>query len=440
MSLLLPVLVPVLLSMGVGQAEPASSLEQAYQKEYAYLEAERAELLERKQELEAERRTRLALADQELDRLQGRLVSVTRRADQAEDSFDALERQTAAMDDASALLGSTLGQAAETLGLPSAEPPLAPPTQVTTTFEAAAARLREQRAVGWREEAFFLPDGSLVEGKVYAWGEIGAWGSAAAAAGSLAPAGEGRLQLRRELGRETALALAADQQPPALELYLFEAEKKVEEAEEGGGLGQVLTDAGTMGQLLFGLGMVSLCLVIVRALGLVFARRGGMALVEVVTAAAAAGRFEEAERAVGRVGGPISRTLRSVLQARDRSQEELDRVVDESILKETPGIDRFASALTVITAGAPLLGLLGTVTGMIATFDVITEHGTGNPKLMSAGIAEALICTALGLSVAIPTLLAGNVLASIGESVKTTLDRGALGLLNALEQAARGSG
>jgi biopolymer transport protein ExbB/TolQ len=59
---------------------------------------------------------------------------------------------------------------------------------------------------------------------------------------------------------------------------------------------------------------------------------------------------------------------------------------------------------------------------------------------MSAGIAEALICTALGLSVAIPTLLAGNVLASIGESVKTTLDRGALGLLNALEQAERGSG
>jgi biopolymer transport protein ExbB len=70
---------------------------------------------------------------------------------------------------------------------------------------------------------------------------------------------------------------------------------------------------------------------------------------------------------------------------------------------------------------------------MIATFDVITEHGTGNPKLMSAGIAEALVCTALGLSVAIPTLLAGNVLASIGESIKNTLERGSLALLNALE-------
>ena len=74
---------------------------------------------------------------------------------------------------------------------------------------------------------------------------------------------------------------------------------------------------------------------------------------------------------------------------------------------------------------------------MIATFDVITEHGTGNPKLMSAGIAEALVCTALGLSVAIPTLLAGNVLASIGDSIKNTIDRGALALLNALEDRDR---
>ena len=96
-----------------------------------------------------------------------------------------------------------------------------------------------------------------------------------------------------------------------------------------------------------------------------------------------------------------------------------------------------AAALVVITAGAPLLGLLGTVTGMIATFDVITEHGTGNPKLMSAGIAEALVCTALGLAVAIPTLLVGNVLASIGGTIKNTLERGALATLNALDLRTR---
>jgi biopolymer transport protein ExbB len=217
-------------------------------------------------------------------------------------------------------------------------------------------------------------------------------------------------------------------------VFLFEAEKKVEEAEEEGGLIALLEESGTMGQILFGLGMVSLSLVIIRALGLVFARRGGMPLVEKVNALVAAGEVEQAERLVTGRGGPVPRLLQAVLAARHRREEEIDRVIDAAILRETPAIDRFASALTVITAGSPLLGLLGTVTGMIATFDVITEHGTGNPKLMSAGIAEALICTALGLAVAIPTLLAGNVLASVGEGIKTTLDRGALSLQNALAQ------
>jgi biopolymer transport protein ExbB len=194
-----------------------------------------------------------------------------------------------------------------------------------------------------------------------------------------------------------------------------------------------------MGQLLFGLGMVSATLAGLRALGLVFARRGGQPLADAVAAIARTGDYEKAATLLKGRGGPLANVLRAIVAAADRSPEEMERVVDEAILKETPGIDRFASALTVITAGAPLLGLLGTVTGMIATFNVITEHGTGNPKLMSAGIAEALICTAFGLAVAIPTLLAGNVLATIGDSVKNTIDRAALVLVNAIQASRRAS-
>ena len=407
------------------------ALEAAYQKEFAYLKAEKEELLRRRQQQQAEAQQRVSGAEAELDRLQGRLVSLTRRADQAEDDFSALDRQTTAMDDAQSLLTSTLGQASETLELP---PPTDPAAALPLVFLAAAERLAAQRAVGWRDEAFFLPDGTLTQGRVYGWGQIAAWGDAASGRGALAPAGEGRLQLRREFGKETATAFVSDSQPARLEVFLFEAEKKVEEAEEEGGFIALLEESGTMGQILFGLGMVSLSLVIIRALGLVFARRGGMPLVEKVNALVAAGEVEQAERLVTGRGGPVPRLLQAVLAARHRREEEIDRVIDAAILRETPAIDRFASALTVITAGSPLLGLLGTVTGMIATFDVITEHGTGNPKLMSAGIAEALICTALGLAVAIPTLLAGNVLASVGEGIKTTLDRGALSLQNALAQ------
>lgn len=417
-----------------GETTPASTLEQAYQKEHAYLAAEKTELRTRLAEHDREAGDRLAKADEELQALQARLVATTRRADQAEDAFDALDRETTAMDDAATLLASTVQQAAETLELgPQADPAAAVPV----VFDAVAERIAEANAVGWREGSWFLPDGEQVTGRIYAWGQIAAWGVSEAGSGALAPAGEGRLQLRQQFGRTTAAALAGGQAPRTMEVQLFEPERGVEEGEKAGGLRQLLKDAGTMGQVLFALGCVSGLLVLVRGVGLLLARRGGLPLVEAVTAKVKADRVEEAGALLGKRRSPTARVLGAILDGEDRSKDELDRIVDEALLRETPGIDRFASALVVITAGAPLMGLLGTVTGMIATFDVITEHGTGNPKLMSAGIAEALVCTALGLAVAIPTLLAGNVLASVADAAKRTLDRGALSLLNALERRRR---
>jgi biopolymer transport protein ExbB len=84
----------------------------------------------------------------------------------------------------------------------------------------------------------------------------------------------------------------------------------------------------------------------------------------------------------------------------------------------------------VIAAVSPLLGLLGTVTGMIGTFDIITEFGTGDPKLLSTGISEALVTTKFGLVVAIPLLLVGNLLSSWGLRTKNGLERAALNVIN----------
>ena len=83
----------------------------------------------------------------------------------------------------------------------------------------------------------------------------------------------------------------------------------------------------------------------------------------------------------------------------------------------------------VIAAVAPLLGLLGTVTGMISTFEIITEHGTGDPKMLSGGISEALITTQLGLVVAIPMLLLGNMLKGWSEGVFGKLESTVLRLI-----------
>jgi biopolymer transport protein ExbB len=111
-------------------------------------------------------------------------------------------------------------------------------------------------------------------------------------------------------------------------------------------------------------------------------------------------------------------------------REALENVVAEAILREAPRVGRFGQVLTVMAAVAPLLGLLGTVTGMIATFDVITEHGTGDPKMLSGGISEALITTELGLIVAIPTLLLGTLLQGAAAAIQRSMERAALRVIN----------
>ena len=101
----------------------------------------------------------------------------------------------------------------------------------------------------------------------------------------------------------------------------------------------------------------------------------------------------------------IPKVLLTALEFRDRERVDMENALQEAILGEIPHIERFLSTLGMLAAIAPLLGLLGTVTGMINTFHVITYYGTGDPRMMSGGISEALVTTMLGLSVAIPIML-----------------------------------
>ncbi len=104
-------------------------------------------------------------------------------------------------------------------------------------------------------------------------------------------------------------------------------------------------------------------------------------------------------------GRPVYNVLMAGFKAVDQSRENLENILQEAILKELPRLERFLPALKVMAAVSPLIGLLGTVTGMIGTFHVITLYGTGDPRLMSGGISEALVTTMLGLGVAIPVML-----------------------------------
>jgi biopolymer transport protein ExbB len=109
--------------------------------------------------------------------------------------------------------------------------------------------------------------------------------------------------------------------------------------------------------------------------------------------------------------------------------ETLELKLSEAILKETPKINRMLTFLKIIAVVAPLLGLLGTVTGMIITFQAITLFGTGDPKLMAGGISQALVTTVLGLCVAIPTVLLHTLVASRARRINQVLEEQATGLI-----------
>jgi biopolymer transport protein ExbB len=120
---------------------------------------------------------------------------------------------------------------------------------------------------------------------------------------------------------------------------------------------------------------------------------------------AAQGAWDDCQQIVGKKKVPVYNVLRAGLNARKENRETLESVLQESILKELPRLERFLPMLNIMGAISPLLGLLGTVTGMISTFHVITLYGTGDPRMMSGGISTALVTTMLGLAVAIPIML-----------------------------------
>ncbi len=109
--------------------------------------------------------------------------------------------------------------------------------------------------------------------------------------------------------------------------------------------------------------------------------------------------------------------------------ETLELKLNEQVLKEIPQLEKYQSALKIIAAVAPLMGLLGTVTGMIITFQAITIYGAGDPKAMASGISSALITTVLGLLVAIPTVLLHTMVSSRSRRVIQILEEQTSGII-----------
>ena len=132
---------------------------------------------------------------------------------------------------------------------------------------------------------------------------------------------------------------------------------------------------------------------------------------------------------------PLGRILAAGLANRHRSREVIKEAIEDTGRHVVHELERFLGALGTIAGISPLLGLLGTVVGMIKTFNAITTQGVGNPGALAGGIAEALITTAAGLSVAIPALIGYRYLRGRVDGLVVQMEKEAMRLVQAIDES-----
>jgi len=171
-------------------------------------------------------------------------------------------------------------------------------------------------------------------------------------------------------------------------------------------------------------------LILIRGAALLLTALRGRGISARVRARLAAGDRPGALDTCRRRGGALARLLGAMVECLSEPRQRQEDRLSEAMLAESAALSRFGSSIMVLAAVSPLLGLLGTVTGMISTFDVITEFGTGDPKLLSGGISEALITTKFGLIVAIPSLLLHAFLSRKAKGITDQMEKAAVAFVN----------
>lgn len=145
-------------------------------------------------------------------------------------------------------------------------------------------------------------------------------------------------------------------------------------------------------------------------------------------------KIHEATHLCKRFPSPMTRILLAAILNHDKEKYEIKEIIEDAGRHEVPVLERYFTILGTISVIAPLLGLLGTVWGMIQVFDKISMVGVGNPAGLAGGIYQALITTAAGLAVAIPTLVFYYYFQSKSDSMIIELEKNSLKMLNILKR------
>jgi biopolymer transport protein ExbB len=179
-------------------------------------------------------------------------------------------------------------------------------------------------------------------------------------------------------------------------------------------LGEKVDQGGIVGYSIISLGLIGLLIAIWRFMGLTAASRKVSAQLKSDSAS---------------TDNPLGRVLAAYESNRNADTETMELKLSEAGLKEMPGLTKGLLFIKVISVVAPLMGLLGTVTGMIKTFQVITLYGAGDPKMMAGGISQALVTTVLGLVVAIPMVLLHTIVSGQSRKIINVIQSQSAGII-----------
>lgn len=410
------------------------SLQKAYAKEFAYLKAQKEMLQTRLAEVRKGNKAKIQEAKKDIAALEKEVLAKNAQNEKLSNDLFRAQQNFQMLGDDTALVESVLMQATNTLK-PYAIEILVDKEKyqeaLKEIFNHTDTLIRDLSSIRTEKGAFYAQDGSELQGEIVHIGNIASYGISSTLSGALVPAGANKLKIwKAPEAKESAQALQNNSNIDKLHIFLYEnASKEIEDLKEKTYI-DIINSGGIIGWVIVALGLVGLLLAVARAFFLMGASSTTNSLSKDTLQTLLKDGIEDTLQFLKSKRGSTARVLKATVRNLDRDREHIEDIVAEAILHESSRLDKFGSVILVIAAVSPLLGLLGTVTGMIATFDIITEFGTGDPKLLSGGISIALVTTELGLIVAIPILMLGNLLGGWAEKVKDSMEHSALHIIN----------
>lgn len=410
-----------------------SSLEEAYQKELVYLRREKRLLEERLAQQQRSQDELIKNLSADIATLQNKNFQLKQIAGHLEKKSNKLQGELLDFDEQKQNLESTLLQSNSTLksySIPVAEESLGFTERLSHNYNKGIEGLKTLDDIRQEEGEFFLQDGRKVSGTITRLGQIAAFGHSPLGGGGLAPAGDGHLQVwLSENGK--IIPTMENQEQGSLQLYLFDSLEKDHSLADPKTIKDTLVAGGSIGWVIASLGIFVALAIAARAIIL---KRFQINHKATEAQLSKSQDLDELSKTLPGLKGGSARLVELALS--NLQSSKFEDIVAEGYIEQSHKLDYFNTFILVVSAVAPLLGLLGTVTGMIGTFDIITEVGTGDPKLLSSGISEALITTMFGLIVAIPALLLGNLLSSWAEKLKNDMEKLILNISNRFDHAA----